>query len=257
MNAMLAYKLLLNPKALITAPTSFFIGGRTSDVVSKLSADFHVSTQALNSALKDTKALGLPAFAGTKPVGPKYPLAEGYLYPGGYSFKPGTTPLQMLQAMVAKFKSEIAPLNLAAAARKAGFTEAQVITEASILMAEVGSQPKYFPEVARTIDNRLDIGMALNLDSTIEYGLGIHGFNISPTQLQENTPYNTNLHTDLPPGPIESPDVAAIEAVLHPTPKAGHPWLYFVTINSAGVTKFASTNAEFQILSNEAKRNGV
>ena len=41
-------------------------------------------------------------------MGSKYPLAEGYLYPGNYSFKPHTTPLQMLQAMVARFKTETA-----------------------------------------------------------------------------------------------------------------------------------------------------
>ena len=42
---------------------------------------------------------------------------------------------------------------------------------------------------------------------------------MTETQLHENTPYNTNLHDGLPPGPIDSPDVAAIEAVLHPAPK--------------------------------------
>ncbi|MGH3409324.1 MAG: endolytic transglycosylase MltG, partial [Streptosporangiaceae bacterium] len=186
-------------------------------------------------------------------------LAEGYLYPGNYSFKPHTTPLQMLQAMVARFKSETASLNLVSAARKAGFTPVQLITEASILYAEVSNQPKYYPDVARVIDNRLNQGGTLNLDSTIEYGLGIHGFNMTVTQLHEDTPYNTNLHDGLPPGPIYSPDVAAIEAVLHPTPKTPttEGWIYFVTINKAGVTKFTSSKAQFDIWSKEAARNGV
>ena len=192
-------------------------------------------------------------------MGSKYPLAEGYLYPGTYSFKPHTTPLQMLQAMVAQFKSQTASLNLAVAARKAGFTEVQVITEASILMAEVGTQTKYYPDVARVIDNRLNIPMALNLDSTIEYGLGIHGFSMTTKQLETNTPYNTNLHDGLPPGPIESPDIAAIEAVLHPAPKTAETekWLYFITINKSGLTKFTGSSSQFKIWSNEAKKNGI
>jgi len=165
----------------------------------------------------------------------------------------------MLQAMVARFKSETASLHLVTAARKAGFSPVQLITEASILKAEVGSEPKYYPEVARVIDNRLNQGGTLNLDSTIEYGLGIHGFSMTVTQLHENTPYNTNLRDGLPPGPIDSPDLAAIDAVLHPTPKTPttETWIYFVTINKAGVTKFTSSKSQFDIWSNEAKKNGI
>ena len=257
MNATDAWKLLLSGKSLITTPTSFFLGGRTSDVVTELAKDYGVPAQEVQADLNNTKALGLPAYAGNHAVGPDYPLAEGYLYPGYYSFKHGTTPLQMLQAMVSRFKTETAGLNLAAAARQGGFNnEVQVITEASILMAEVGSQTQYYPDVARVIDNRLNVPMALNLDSTIEYGLGIHGFSMTETQLHKNTPYNTNLHDGLPPGPIESPDIEAIKAVLHPASKANN-WLYFVTINKAGLTKFTHSPSQFLVWSNEAKKNGI
>jgi UPF0755 protein len=160
----------------------------------------------------------------------------------------------ILKMMVAQFNTEIAGMNLAARAKTAQFTEYQVIIEASLLEGEV--PPQYFAQVAKVIDNRLNAipEMTLGLDSTVAYAVNKYVYNLTQSDLNVNSPYNTTKHLGLPPGPIDSPDAAAIQAVLHP---ASGSWLYFVTVNKSGLTKFTSSSSQFQIWANEAKNNGV
>jgi UPF0755 protein len=98
------------------------------------------------------------------------------------------------------------------------------------------------PKVARVLDNRLRIGMKLQLDSTVSYVTGKPGVATTAADRANPSPYNTYNHVGLPPGPISNPGQAAINAVLHP---ATGTWLYFVTVNpTTGETKFATTAAE-------------
>ena len=118
------------------------------------------------------------------------------------------------------------------------------------------SSDLYYAEVARTLDNRLQINMPLQLDSTVAYATGHYTFNLSNSELNFPSPYNTFLHADLPPGPINSPDIVAIKAFLHPASSSNN-WIYFVTVNKSGLTKFTNSKTQFDIWSNEAKQNGV
>ena len=95
--------------------------------------------------------------------------------------------------------------------------------------------------------------MPLQLDSTVLYALNITGFSLTTKQMAVNSPYNTFLHTGLPPGPIDSPGLAAINAVLHP---AQGDWIYFVTIDpKTGLTKFTDSAAQFQLWVAESDKN--
>jgi len=103
------------------------------------------------------------------------------------------------------------------------------------------------------IYNRLAHGMPLQLDSTVLYGLNKFGILASDKDLASPSPYNTYKHKGLPPGPIDNPGAAAIQAVLHPT--AG-PWLYFVTVNpKTGETRYTSSPAQFQQFRQELEQN--
>jgi UPF0755 protein len=109
--------------------------------------------------------------------------------------------------------------------------------------------------VAEVIYNRLNIGMKLGLDSTVNYALHRFGVHLTESQLQVNSPYNTFIHTGLPPGPIDSPGNAAIEAALHP---AHGNFLYFVTVNlTTGLTKFTSSAAQFDQFVAECDQNNA
>jgi len=248
MNSALAYKMLLNPASRIQAVVTIPEGLRMSQILTALEKKSAgtLPASAFTAAAKDTAALGLPAYANGH--------AEGYLFPATYNFNPGTSALGMLQAMVARFKQEAASIDLPAAAKAAHLTPGQVITVASLLQAEAGN-PKYYRQVAEVIYNRLNIGMMLQLQSTVNYALHKSEIHLTVSQLNVNSPYNTYVHAGLPPGPIGAPGDAAIEAALHP----GHGnLLYFVTVNlKTGLTKFTSSNAQFQQFVVECKKNNA
>jgi UPF0755 protein len=244
MNSALAYALLLNPASRIQSVVTIPDGLRETQILAALEAKTGTSASAFAKALKDTPALGLPSYANGNP--------EGFLYPATYNFNPGTSALSVLQTMVAQFNQEASSIGLTAAAKTGKLTPNQVVTVASILEAEAGS-PKYYADVAEVIYNRLNDGMFLGLDSTVNYALHRFGVSLTNAQLHVNSPYNTFIHLGLPPGPIDSPGNAAILAALHP---AHGNLLYFVTVNiKTGLTKFATTAAGFQQLKNECDAN--
>ncbi len=246
MGAALAWALIISPKSRVqwTAPVPD--GLRVSKVIAILAQKTGIPYSQFESALKDTSALGLPSWAKGN--------AEGFLWPATYKFDPGTSALSILQTLVKQANTEFASLDLAAKAKATGFSEYQLIIEASLLEGEV--PPQYYTKVAKVIDNRLNQVPAwkLQLDSTVAYAVNKYVYNLTQSDLNHNSPYNTFIHGDLPPGPIDSPDAAAIEAVLHP---ASISDLYFITVNKQGLTEFTSDPSQFATWSAEAKRNGV
>jgi UPF0755 protein len=246
MGAALAWALIINPKSRVQTKVTVVDGLRASKIIALLAKGTGIPYSEFQSALKDTSALGLPSWAKDNP--------EGFLWPATYPIQPGTSALSILQTMVKQANTEFASLDLAAKAKTAGFTEYQVIICASLLEGEV--TPQYYAKVARVIDQRLNQipPMKLGLDSTVAYAVNKYIYDLSQSDLNSNSPYNTTKYAGLPPGPINSPDVAAIEAVLHP---AQGSWLYFVTVNKQGLTEFTSDPNQFAAWSAEAKRNGV
>jgi len=199
---------------------------------------------AYAKVLKDPASLKLPVAANGKP--------EGYLFPATYEIQPHETALGVLSSMVQSFDQEATNIDLPAAARHVHLSEAQVITMASLVQAEGGRLSDY-PKIARVIENRLAQGMPLQLDSTVLYGLNTYGILASNAQLNSPSPYNTYRHKGLPPGPIDSPGNAAIQAVLHP---ASGNWIYFVTVNpKTGETLYTSSPAQFEQFRQELAKN--
>jgi len=248
MNSALAYRMLLNPASRIQAVVAIPEGLRMSSILATLEKKYAstIPASAFTAAAKDTAALQLPAYARGNP--------EGYLFPATYDFSPGTSALGMMQAMVARFNQEATSIDLPVAAQAAHLTPGQVITVASILEAEAGN-PKYYRQVAEVIYNRLNDGMKLGLDSTVNYALHRFGVHLTVSQLHVNSRYNTFIHTGLPPGPIDNPGDAAIQAALHPD--HGN-LLYFVTVNlKTGLTKFTSSAAQFQQFVAECQQNNA
>ena len=244
MQASVAYSTLLNPANVVQVNVTIPEGLRASQTIARLVAkDPHITAADYQQAVK-SPALGLPAYAKGN--------AEGYLFPSTYQILPNATALSVLQQMVKMYNQEAATVNLEQQAARVHLSPAQVVVVASLLQAEGGKLSDY-PKIARVVYNRLAQGMKLQFDSTVLYGLNTYGIRASDAQLQSNSPYNTYKFAGLPPGPIDSPGNAALQAALHPA--AGN-WLYFVTVNpSTGLTKYASTYAGFQQLQNELNQN--
>jgi UPF0755 protein len=244
MEASLAYALLLNPKNLVQITVTIPEGWRLSQIVAWLGDKSGIAAGAYDQVLKNAAQLSLPGYAGGKP--------EGYLFPATYEVLPHETALGVLAGMVQRFEQEAAAVNLPAAARQVHLTQGQVIIMASLVQAEGGRLSDY-PKIARVIYNRLAQGIPLQLDSTVLYGLNAYGILASDAQLTSDSPYNTYKHTGLPPGPIDNPGNAAIQAVLHP---ATGNWVYFVTVNpKTGETLFTSSAAQFQQYRAELEQN--
>ena len=199
----------------------------------------------VNSLPGMAETLGIPladfeaAVADPSAYGVAAQNLEGWLFPAVYQFDPGVTATQVIQRMVDRTRE-----SLAAAGVPAG-DEERVLTIASIIQRE-GTLDD-FAKVSRVIQNRLDIDMKLQMDSTAQYGYGsLHEGVVSSSKeaLEDDNPWNTYVHTGLPVTPIASPSDAAIKAAMNPE---DGPWLYFVTINLAtGETQFSETMAEHE-----------
>src|SRR5690606_6915522 len=164
---------------------------------------------------------------------------EGWLFPAVYTFDPGSSAEDVIARMVDRTRESLA---------KAGVPDAdaqRVLTIASIIERE-GRTPD-FTKISRVIQNRIDDGMMLQMDSTAQYGYGeLHAGKASTSEEAQHNdnPWNTYVIEGLPETPISNPGDAAIDAAMHP---ADGPWLYFVTVNMAtGETQFSTTYEEHQ-----------
>jgi len=167
-----------------------------------------------------------PAFR--RELGIHHPSLEGYLFPDTYFCQRGIFDLRdTLRTMVARTREILAATGAATGLPSYGLNPHQVLTLASIVEKETG-QAGERPLIARVFLNRLRQGMKLQTDPTVIYGLTNFNGNLTRTDLQTPTPYNTYLIPGLPPGPIASPGRAAIQAVMAP---AAGEYYYFVSKN--------------------------
>lgn len=227
MSGSAAVSMLLDPVARTAERVTIREGLRASEIVAVLAKATGQSAASYAAALKNPGALGVPALAQGK--------AEGWLFPASYEFDAQSTAEQQLTMMVAQTKKVL---------RAAGVSDRdsqRILTVASIAEVEAAS-PADYGKVARTLDNRLDIRMKLQLDSTVSYAVGKRTITTTAAERATKSPYNTYVVAGLPRGPISNPGKAAIEGAVRPTPG---PWLFFVTVDpTTGETKFATTAAE-------------
>ena len=162
---------------------------------------------------------------------------EGYLFPATYTFNPGASAKDILQVMVDRMTQEVNGFGIPAKQVH------EVLTLASVIQKEARLQDDFY-RVSRTFLNRLDIGMHLQSDATVSYGVGGNTVSTSSADRADNNGYNTYLHAGLPVGPISAPGSVAIDAALHPV---SGKWLYFCTINlETGETVFSETWAQHE-----------
>lgn len=151
------------------------------------------------------------------------PSAEGYLFPDTYHFVRGMTPEQLLGRMVQRMQAKLTP-ELRERSRARGLAVHGLLTLASIVEREAIAADER-PLIAAVFWNRLRISMPLQADPTVQYAVGKERRTLTRADLVTDHPYNTYVRPGLPPGPIASPGISAIEAVLEP---ADVRYLYFV-----------------------------
>jgi UPF0755 protein len=167
---------------------------------------------------------------------------EGFLFPDTFELEKGAPAADLVQLQLEDFKRRIAGVDMAYARAK-NLTTHDVVTIASMIEREAGleSQRKL---VAAVIYNRLHEGMPLGIDATVRFATGNYDRPLTESELAVDSPYNTRVNAGLPPGPIDSPGLASIEAAAHPA-RVGY--LYYVTEpGTCGKLAFSETAAEFE-----------
>lgn len=183
---------------------------------------------------------------------------EGYLFPDTYQIDKDTTPRRLIETMLRVFGQRVGP-DLAARARARNLNVHQVVTLASIVEREarISTERRL---IAAVYLNRLRRDMLLQADPTVQFALrptnaaladGVYWkTNLTGADLQVDSPYNTYRRKGLPPGPIASPGLESIQAVLD----AGTTDLLYFVARPDGSHLFATTLAEHN--ANVAKVGG-
>lgn len=154
---------------------------------------------------------------------------EGYLFPETYHFSRPTTARQIIFTMVEEGEKHWAPY-FSEQMEKMGISRHEILTLASIIEKETGKVDEQ-PLISAVFHNRLKVGMKLQADPTVIYGIPDFNGNLTKDDLLTPNPYNTYTNFGLPPGPIANPGESAIRAALFPEPV---PYLYFVADGSGG-----------------------
>ena len=163
---------------------------------------------------------------------------EGYMYPTTYTVPVGIKARDLVRVMTHEFIERWSP-EWDARLAQLGMTRHEIVTLASIIESEV----RYRPDrayVSAVYHNRLKRGMALQADPTINYAYGRRLRRVWERNLLIRSPYNTYLHTGLPPGPISQPSDSSLYAALDPAPVG---FLYFVA-QPDGKHVFSETYAD-------------
>ena len=149
--------------------------------------------------------------------------AEGFAYPSTYYLSPGSAEKKILAIMVEEFDTQLTE-DIRQKAKDKNMSIRDLVNLASLVEKEAVF-PEERPVIAGVFLKRLQIQMPLQSDTTIQYILGVQKKEISIADTKIDSPYNTYLYAELPPGPIASPSISTINAVLDPKQTN---YLYFV-----------------------------
>lgn len=220
-------------------------GWRAEQAAQKVEALSIARADEILDLVRGGAGLGLP-LAEPLPAGA---TLEGYLFPETYEVAKDATARTLVEMMARQFDKAVTP-KLRQQIQARGLTLHQAVTLASIVEREAAI-PAEQPVIASVYLNRLKRDMPLQADPTVQFavasanlaeafGFGYWKNELSRADLQLVSPYNTYVQRGLPPGPICSPGLAALEAVANP---ADTGYLFFVA-KGDGSHAFATTDTE-------------
>lgn len=167
--------------------------------------------------------------------------ADGFLFPATYDFAYGTSEKKIVEVMVASFDKHMEQSGIKREAKERKLKLHDIVNMAAMVELEAVYADEQ-PRIAGVFEKRVKIGMPIQSDTTIQYLLGKQKEVVLYKDLEIDSPYNTYKYAGLPPGPIGSPGISAIKAVLHPE---NTEFLYFVA-EKDGHHRFTKSFAEHQ-----------
>jgi UPF0755 protein len=228
MSSLAALAALADPQNTVVNRVTVKEGLRISVVFKVLSEATGISEKDFKEAAENLSAFDLPEEA---------PSLEGYLFPATYNFSPKADATSILKTMRERMQQELDSFGVSAKDTH------RVLTLAGLVQKEARIEADFY-KASRTFLNRIEVGMKLQSDATVSYGVNGDTVSTSSADRANDNGYNTYLHPGLPIGPIGAPGRVAIDAALNP---AVGKWLYFCTINlETGETVFSETFAEHE-----------
>lgn len=164
---------------------------------------------------------------------------EGFLFPATYEITDSTTAQELVDEQVAAYQANESQVDFSYA-RARNLTRFDVLILASMIEREV-QVPAERRIVAGVMYNRLRADMRLDIDATVQFAIGEWKPELTQSDLETDSPYNTRRYPGLPPGPIASPGLDAIKAAARP---ARHDYIYYVAKNDGTGGHYFSTSAE-------------
>ncbi|MEE8595874.1 MAG: endolytic transglycosylase MltG [Gemmatimonadota bacterium] len=233
---------MLERGEVVTFPVTIPEGFNLREIAPRVAAMAGVPADSVLTLTRDS------AFAAR--LGVPGPTLEGYLFPDTYHFAEKTPPERILETMTDRYRSFWGPAELARR-DSLGLTERELVTLASIVEKEARVAEER-PVIAGVYLNRLEIGMLLQADPTVQFALDSVRARLLYRDIEQvaENPYNTYTHAGLPPGPIASPGEAALRATLEP---ADVPFLFFVA-RPNGSHEFTRTEREHINAKNRIRR---
>ncbi len=178
--------------------------------------------------------------------------AEGLFYPDTYRFSKGSPDIAVLRRAYKSMQTHLLAAWGDRHATSPLTSPHDVLVLASIIEKETG-RGEDRRLIGAVFSNRLRIGMRLQADPTVIYGIGLHfDGNLRRKDLLHDTPYNTYTRTGLPPTPIAMPGLASLRAAVQP---AESDVLYFVA-KGDGTSQFSKTLVEHNQAVARYQRNG-
>jgi UPF0755 protein len=169
---------------------------------------------------------------------------EGYLFPDTYLFAQDATIEQIIETMKNNFNQKYKQLSNT----QTTMTQAELVTIAALIERE-GKHDEDRPLIASVIYNRLNEGMPLQIDATVQYVLGYQPSesswwkrHLSLDDLGVSSAYNTYKHPGLPPTPIANPGIESLKAAMNP---ADTDYFFYIT-DKNGINHYGKTNAEHE-----------
>ena len=173
---------------------------------------------------------------------------EGYLFPDTYDFYQGESASVAIDRFLRNLDNKLTDELRSRAANK-GLNVRELLTVASLIEKEAGSDDER-ATIASVIYNRLNAGMRLQLDSTVNYITGNNDLSVTIADTEIDDPYNTYMYEGLPPGPICNPGLASIQAAVDP--ESTDYWYWYAY---DGVSTFFTNFEDFQNFVNTHPNN--
>lgn len=169
---------------------------------------------------------------------------EGYLFPDTYLFPKDSNVETIVSIMRKNFDTKFQTIETS----KLTLSKDEIVTLASLIEREARHDQDR-PRVSSVIHNRLDIGMKLDIDATLQYALGYQENekrwwkkSLTNADKKINSPYNTYAVAGLPPKPISNPGIESLRAAVKPIDT---PFLFYIT-DSTGTNRYAETLEEHE-----------